>query len=320
MPRRKTLNDLIKGEKVYYCRKCQGIGTETKFYNATNPMIDTNGKMSICKDCCNEIYDTYFSIYNDLEKSILLTCEDLDIRFSKGAIDYTRSHLENVLARNGKLDKVFGIYKSKLQSLKQENDQLTAFRFKDSESNERSDVVIDKKPDELIDPDLQLFWGKKFNSEDLKYLELELSNWKATHKCDNHAELILIKELCIKQLEIMRERDAGKPTTNYIDELQKLMKTASVDPAKANVASAGKSHEAWGLHVKDVESLTPAEWWEQQEKYKDMDGFASYIENYIYRPIVNFLANRRHFGIDGNIDNDDSENDTIEIEPESGDL
>jgi hypothetical protein len=302
MSRRKNKNHLIAGEDVAYCRKCRKVMSFVQFYEATNPMIDTNGKMSVCRDCCNEMYNTYHSIHADVEKAILLTCEDLDVRFSKDAVNQTRSHMEKWVQENRNLDKIFGVYKSKLGSLSKENEQITSFRFKDSVVYENIENTIEQKEIEIIDPKLKLFWGKKFTIEDLEYLEMELSNWKATHKCDNQAELVLIKEICIKQLEIMRDRDDGKTVTGKLDELQKLMKTASVDPAKSNVASAGKSQEAYGVWIKDIENLTPAEWYEQQEKYKDMDGFVSYINNYIVRPIKNFLTGERNFRVDENID------------------
>jgi hypothetical protein len=78
------------------------------------------------------------------------------------------------------------------------------------------------------------------------------------------------------------------------------MKTASLDPAKSKAASAGKSHESWGMHVKDIEELTPAEWFDQQDKYKDMDGFSQYLENYVYRPIRNFFTGDKNFIINEN--------------------
>ena len=79
------------------------------------------------------------------------------------------------------------------------------------------------------------------------------------------------------------------------------MKTASVDPAKANQASSGKLQDAWGVWVKDIEQFKPAEWHDRQEKYKDMDGFIPYIKDYIVRPIKNFITGQRDFQIKDNI-------------------
>lgn len=287
-----------------YCRKCQKTKPLTQFYEATNPMLDSNGFMSICKEDCNLIYDTYFSLYNNMEKAMYLTCQDLDVRFSLESLKQTQSHIEKLISKGKSANTVFGYYKSKLGSTGKNNEKIDAFSFKysdrlvDSENND----ILSGSYEEEIDEDLQIFWGKGFSLDDIIFLEAELTNWKQTHKCDNQAEITLLKEICIKILSIRNKRENSESTSNDLKELQDLMKTASVDPAKANAASAGKSHDCFGLWIKDIEQFKPAEWHDQQEKYKDMDGFIPYIQDYIIRPIRNFITGNRDFQINDNID------------------
>jgi len=296
---------VVSGEG--YCRKCEKTMNLDKFYEATNPMLDTNGKMSICKDCCNALYDMYFSIYNNVDIALQLTCQDLDVRYSRDALKQAQTHVENLLKKGSKADKIFGYYKSKLGSTNKSNSGMESFRYRDS------DDLIDSKDinlDENIDDDLLLFWGKGFDIDDYIFLETEMSNWKQTHKCDNQAEVTLLREICIKILQIRKARETKDNEGNLQKELQDLMKTASVDPAKANAASAGKSHDAWGVWVKDIEQLRPAEWHDQQEKYIDMDGFISYIKDYIVRPIKNFITGQRDFQIKDDVSLKDEDGDS----------
>lgn len=289
-----------------YCRKCQKTKPLTQFYEATNPMLDSNGFMSICKEDCNLIYDTYFSLYNNMEKAMYLTCQDLDIRFSLESLKQTQSHIEKLISKGKSANAVFGYYKSKLGSTGKNNEKIDAFSFKYSDRLiDSQDNPIDSNGyDEEVDEELVLFWGKGFSYDDLVFLEAELSNWKQTHKCDNQAEITLLKEICIKILQIRNKRAENKEVAQDVKELQELFKTASVDPAKANVASAGKSLDTFGIWVKEIEQLRPAEWFDQQKKYVDMDGFKKYINNYIKRPIENFLTGTRNFFVDDNIDGD----------------
>lgn len=310
-----------------YCRRHKKNMSLNNFYEATNPKLDANGYMSICKECCQEIYDEYFSIYNNVEKALYLTCQDLDVSFNLETLQATQSHIETLLYKGKKANAVFGFYKSKLGSTTKTNG-ASSFRFKDSDAlvqkntennSEKQNINSDIKYDldnEDIDEDLLLFWGKGFNIDDLIFLELELSNWKKTHKCDNQAEITLLKEICIKILEIRQAREEGTPVTGLLKELQELMKTASVDPAKANAASAGKLQDCYGLWIKEIEQFRPAEWYEKQEKYVDMDGFKPYLKNYIVRPIENFLTGVRNFFVDDNIDAD---LDSVDIGNSDGD-
>jgi len=296
---------VVSGEG--YCRMCQKTLSSSHFYEATNPMIDKNGLMSVCKDHCNEIYDTYFSIHNNIEDALRLTCRDLDVRYSDEVLKQTQSHIENLISKGKKATKVFGFYKSKLFSTGKNNEKIDSFRFKDSEFNIDKDnqIKIENNVKNInIDENLILFWGKGFSSDDYIFLESELINWKKTHKCDNQAEITLLKEICIKILTIRNKRADSNSVSQDVKELQELFKTASVDPAKANIASAGKSHECFGSWVKEIEQFRPAEWFEQQEKYKDMDGLISYIKNYIVRPVENFFTGTRNFVVNDNIDAD----------------
>ncbi len=284
-----------------YCRICMKMLPAAKFYEATNTMIDKNGLLSVCRDHCNELYDSYYSIHNNVDIALKLTCRDLDVRYSAEALKQAQSHLESLFAKGKKADRLFGYYKSKLGSTQKSSEKLESFRFKDSEF----ESMVTEEIVEDIDDDLLLFWGKGFESiDDYIFLEMELSNWKQTHKCDNQAEVTLLKEICIKILNIRNKRAIGENVSQDVKELQDLFKTASVDPAKANQASAGKSHDCYGLWVKDIEQFRPAEWYEQQEKYKDIDGFIPYIKNYIVRPIENFITGIRNFLVDDDIDAD----------------
>lgn len=302
---------VVSGDKVY-CRVCQKTLNSSSFYTATNPMLDTNGFLSICHDCCGKIYDDYFSIYNNLEVALQLTCQDLDVRFSKEALIQTQSHIESLLTKGKKASKVFGYYKSKLSSTNKSNERMESFRYKDSDFS--SCENINEIENEEIDSDLILFWGKNFSIDDYIFLEAELSSWKQTHKCDNQAEITLLREICIKILEIRQKREKGDPVGGLQKELQDLLKTASLDPAKANAASAGKSHDSFGIWLKDIEQFRPAEWHDKQEQYKDMDGLIKYIQNYIVRPIRNFITGTRDFEIDDNIN---TNLDSVEIDIET---
>jgi macrodomain Ter protein organizer (MatP/YcbG family) len=286
-----------------YCRMCHKILPSAKFYETTNPRVDKNGLMSVCRDHCAEIYESYFSIHNNLEIALQLTCQELDVCFNQQALKETKSHIEGLLTKGKKAEAVFGYYKSKLMSTGKNNAGLESFRYKDSDlENNIEKNMSNKNENEIeqnIDEDKQIFWGKKFPYDDIEFLEIELANWKKTHKCDNQAELTLLKEICITILEIRKEREEGKSTKELKKELQELMKTASVDPAKANAISGGQTVDRFGVWLKDIEEKKPSEWWQDQEKYKDMDGFIPYIKNYIVRPIKNFFTGSKDFMING---------------------
>lgn len=144
-------------------------------------------------------------------------------------------------------------------------------------------------------------WGKGFTLEQYEYLEYELNNCKKTLKCDTWSEDTLLKEICIKKLEIRDKRERKEDTKDDIKELQGLMKTCAVDPAKTSLANSSKALDAFGVWIKDIEEKSPAEWYKDKKKFKDIDGIDDYLKKYVMRPIKNFITGSRDFNVDKDV-------------------
>lgn len=144
-------------------------------------------------------------------------------------------------------------------------------------------------------------WGKGFTLEQYEYLEYELNNCKKTLKCDTWSEDTLLKEICIKKLEIRDKRERKEDTKDDIKELQGLMKTCAVDPAKTSLANSSKALDAFGVWIKDIEEKSPAEWYKDKKKFKDIDGIDDYLKKYVTRPIKNFITGSRDFNVDKDV-------------------
>lgn len=280
------------------CGKDKAMGRN--YYMSYSNLYKGIGKIPICIDCIVDLYDKYLDKYNDEKKAVYYTCRKLDVYFDTPTFDGAKKQEQNSKTNTS----LIRIYIQKTNSLNNQNKMFDdcELMYNTYHKNKTDDEEI--YYGEKIDDEMKLFWGKGFEQDDYIFLETELSNWKQTHKCDNQAEITLLREICIKILEIRKSRESKSNTGNLQKELQELMKTASLDPAKANAASAGKSQDSFGVWIKDIEQFRPAEWHDKQEKYKDMDGFGAYIQNYIVRPISNFITGQRDFQINENIDVD----------------
>ncbi|MGJ0846622.1 hypothetical protein ACR77J_08030 [Tissierella praeacuta] len=287
--------------KSLMCTKHGGKAISiSNFYRAPSKSIYSGiGYVAVCKDCIDKYYEEYLVKYKNEEEAIYYLCMLLDLPFSHG--DY-----EGAVQHSSKTGwKLYQSFFKQLNSFGEINSSGTCFADGEALTHRQSFEQHDNTHKDTLDEtsdDVQMFWGRGFNQEEYSFLEYELDEWKKTHKCDNQAELTLLKEICIKILTIRngRERKDGN-VSNELKNLQDLMKTASVDPAKANAISSGASVDRFGVWIKDIEQYRPAEWWDKQEKYVDMDGFKPYIENYITRPIQNFFTGVKNFLI-GNDD------------------
>ena len=83
------------------------------------------------------------------------------------------------------------------------------------------------------------------------------------------------------------------------------MRTASVDPAKANMASSGKSLDTFSAFIKTIEETEPAEYYKDKALFKDFDNINFYFEKYVRRPLKNFVTGSRDFNVDADTDDEE---------------
>jgi hypothetical protein len=292
-----------KLDKVeYYCRKCQIYKDEKDFFAALDDYLDTNGKMSVCKDCSNEIYNLALNVEMDIKKALFKTCKILNIAFIPECIDSALLQLEN--KSEGKeidLQNAFGLYKSKLASyfrlVKNVPRTFESYGI-EVKFNEADAKTIEENEGQDFSEYLKNTWGAGLSISDYNFLESSIGEWKRTHKCDTNSELVLMQEICHLQLNIRKTREQAMDTKTLVKSLQELIKTSNLSPAQANLSNATKGTEAFGNWIKDIEQLEPAEWWDKNRNaFVDVDNLAQYFEDFITRPIKNFITRSRDFSI-----------------------
>ncbi len=272
---------VVSGEG--YCRRCQKVMTlQGNFYEATNLMLDTNGYLSICKKCCGEIYNHYFSIYNNLEKALYFTCEDLDICFSREALQATQTHIDSLLSRGKEVTSVFGYYKSKLGSLVKKNG-MVSFRFRDSDGsifkNENTtDAVKSNESDFELTDEIKRFWGwgaeTTLTKSDYEYLQNKFTEYINNYECETPVMEELLKQASFESLEIHRKRMARQDVSKNLANLQTILTNANIKPVQESGANAS-DQVSFGLLIKKWENEEPIP--EPDEEWKDVDGIGRYI-------------------------------------------
>ena len=296
MPTSKRMAPKEEVKKIY-CRKCQKMRPENSFYSCTDHFLDKNGKMSVCKSCIVEIYNNFYKTDLSMEKSIYRTCKALNIRYDEKAVISAKSHIQTFIDRGTETKSVFGLYKSKLiQSQRKELkdiDWQEDLTFKELSG----EVLQSLAPQGKADAELIYFWGDNLAPDDYAFLEKEFSEWQRSYRCDTKAEEILLKDLCHIELKIRKARNEDRSVSSLNKDKIAIMKVASVDPAKAALVSSGKSLETFSNFVKMMEETDPADFYKDKELFKDFDNIGQYYQDYVTRPIKNFITKSRDFSV-----------------------
>lgn len=292
-----------------YCRKCCAQKSPELFFTAVDLYLDTSGKMSVCKDCCNDIYEKMFAVERNVPRALYRTCKALNIKYDADAVQLTEDKIRSLMENGDKPTNIFSIYKSKVSGSMDKRIKGETITWDLTFSEPDANVVIpDPIPDNVPDAfELKQFWGDNYGYDDYVFLEKELYEWKKTHKSDTKAEELLLVEICHKSLEIRKAREIGKPTAGMVKELQDLMKTANVDPAKTSLANSGKSMDTFSSYIKTIEENEPVDTFKDDKLFKDYDNINWYFKKFLLRPLSNFLGISRLFNLE-----DDSIDDEIE--------
>ena len=223
------------GVDLIYCRKCTKKLPQKEFYDAVdNGLVDTNGKMSVCKDCVQKIYNQVFDETQSMEKSVHKLCIVLNMKFSNEALDATKKHVQTMMENGKNVTAIFSIYKMKLTATNKSMDKsITQYEGYEDVGTIFTEKQIDTK--ELpIPADVIKFWGNGKSRGDIEYLETEYANFKNTHSTDTYAEIVLLKEVCETMLQIKKLRENNDPDTgDAIKELRDLMKSLKISPDAA---------------------------------------------------------------------------------------
>lgn len=302
-----------KGDKIeVYCRKCKQYKSETNFYTALDTNLDSNGFMSVCKDCCSTIFVSAFNVEMDIKKATFVTCKTLNMAYVTESIDAAIAQVDtNSNGGDLRVDSFFGVYKAKLGNyFRFYKDVPQTFETYGLELkfNEKDEAQILEEEGIDFSKYLKTTWGSGLSIEDYNFLESSIGEWKRTHKCETNSELVLMQEICHLQLAVRKAREQSLDTKVLVKSLQELIKTANLSPAQANMANASRGNEVFGMWIKDIEQLEPAEWWnENRDLFKDVDNLSQYFEDFITRPIKNFITRSRDFVIKSGDDSSDIE-------------
>ena len=301
-----------------YCRKCKKTMPYDKFYEATNQKLDTSGYMSVCRSCCSNIYDEYFLDTQDIERSIYLTCEDLDVRFSKEAVKSMKTHLESFASKGKTVEKVFGIYKSKLSSNGKSNG-MVGLRFKDSNEsleevqNERikNNLNIRNLNDEYENESIEIIylkdkWGNEIPLNSLVWLEQKYNEWYDNYDIQGKAMELLVQQLCFEEFYVYQERQKGQDVSKRLKSIQDMMKSTKLSP-RQETASEQAEFQTISEFIKKVEQTKP--FIKKNSEFEDIDNF-----NNMWRSIAGSISRTKGSPDDNTqVFDDFFKNDTMDL-------
>lgn len=269
------------------CSSCGKDKSTDDFYSSNSPFHKNTGKLSVCKECFWEFVD------DDIEK-LKIALRMTDKPFLVDLLKSSQSEVENS-SKNLNLIKIY----MKNVSMRQYNNSTWADSDSEVRQNnvttelikgsniEPSADITDEELNELIH-----FFGKGFDKESYIWLQDEYTDFLNRYECDSKGMELLIKEICLTQLDIKLRRAKGEKVDQQLKTLQDLLGSSNLKPVQETGANAVEQ-ESFGTLIKKFEREKPIP--EPDPLWKDVDGIGKYIKTFFFGHMARALGIENKF-------------------------
>jgi hypothetical protein len=275
------LTAILEGDRLY-CRKCTRYRPRSLFYDASDALLDTNGKFSICKDCANELLEHFLTKYEkNYELAIVETCKSLNVAFNLDALHAFNTHLERLTEKKKVSKKIFGIYKSKLQTIGKANGIIN-FTFDYNSVKNRDDKIIEHKDLEISEDDCE-FWGSVYKKQEIVELNETYGNYVAMYPHDTPVQLAIYKEIAYVTLKLKQATAGENVNVTQYEKLHKIWATlhnnVNINPVQSTGANATEQ-TTFGTLIRQWEYTDPIP--KVAPEYRDIDKLKLLMRVYFY--------------------------------------
>lgn len=290
-------NPTVVWQPPYRCATCdrEYDSQERNFYKTHSELYAaSNGYGVVCRSCLESYYKhAAEKLHGDEHGALLHIAQMMDWFVSDEIIDdvLAKANAKNPVGqlamRMNRKGYPEGTY---LDSLIQGTVATKRTEYITVEQRlENEEAKLIDAEEEKVDPRAVDLFGIGYDAREYKIL---LQHYDMLTKQFVNADNVqdsLIKDLCTTKLMQMQQRgdpDAYvKLTRSYQDTLKNSgLKTRSADEY------ADDESATWGQFIAQVEKFSPAEFYEQDELYKDVDGIGDYIQRFFTRPTLNYFG------------------------------
>lgn len=277
-----------QGPDRFYCTRCERSFTKQKSNvpGSQSPLWrNNNGYIPVCRHCVDEIYNHYKETLGDEKAAIRRICLKFDIYWSEKIYKMlvktctTNSRVLSYISKSNLYQFVGKTFDDTLDEEYAAEADKTAWQLRQGDA----DSYVDGQDDpsiEQIDQEVIDFWGPGMTPA--MYMELEqrkvywMSHLPAGVEVGIGLEA-LIRQICSMEVDINRDRAAGKSVDKAVGTLNTLIGSAMLKPSqKSDSSDSSLEKTPFGVWIKKWEDKRPIP--EPDPDMKDVDGIVRYVE------------------------------------------
>lgn len=241
--------------------------------------------MQCCMTCVDNLFIDYYEEAKDYKKAMRQLCRKLDLYWNEGLWEpIERSSAPQVMVKKyiKKINSINHTGKCYDDTLREENALWNLFPYTEQNSSDEDTV-----PDEIV-----AFWGPGYTSKMYMELEQRRHYWMTRFPEDAIIDIgteALIRQICNLEIDINKDRAAGKPIEKSVNALNTLLGSAMLKPTQKK--DDGASNDIpFGVGIGWCERHKPIK--EPSEEFKDVDGIVKYIMVWVYGHLAKMMGKK----------------------------
>lgn len=273
----------VLGTQKFYCSRCGRAFSRQKGYFPVShsPIYRGTGYLPICNDCVEEMYDMYREQLGGEREAMRRMCMKLDLYWSDSIFDMTeRTAGINSKVRNyiGKTNIIRFVNKCFDDTIDEIGDPSDVRRI-DMQTDMQQEDAHGPDEEEPVPAEVVDRWGDGYTPRMYAELEQRRNFWVSQYPEDhvlNVGEEALIQQICGIEMDIKRDRIAGKSTEKNINTLNTLIGSAGLKPSqKTDEGDSELDDMPFGVGIRRWENTRPVP--EPDPELQDVDGIVRYI-------------------------------------------
>lgn len=232
----------VSSEKAR-CYKCGADYSRHKGYFPVSYALQHKGvgHVPVCKECIDNMYNTYLAQCNDAKSAVRQMCRKLDLYWSDSVYEVvsrkstTRTMMTQYIA---KINSVTFAGKSYDDTLSAEG-TLWSYIATNNENSEKASPELDTRADEEeneieIPEEVKTFWGTGYTTA--MYIELEQRRaYYMSRLPDGELDIgseALIRQICNLEVTIAKDSASGRSIDKSVNSLNTLLGSLNLKPTQ----------------------------------------------------------------------------------------
>lgn len=306
LPKRKRLEKKPEETPVFVapektiCSRCgTAYGTwKGNFSTSHSAMYRGIGHVPMCNKCVDTMFDQYVESLGSEREAMRRICMKMDLYWSDSIYDMVeKTSVKHSRVRTyvGKANLIRYIDKSFDDTIDEEN--KAGKRGEVARALPQTESAAPEEDEEPVDPEIVAFWGPGYTPAMYRELEQRRHYWMSRLPDGTNVDMgmeILIRNGCCLELDINRDRLAGKSIEKSVSALNTVLGSLKLKPdQQKDIGESEAERTPMGVWVARWEEKRPVP--EPDPELQDFDGVVKYITTWFLGHLCKMLGIRNTY-------------------------